>query len=217
MQKGKWSQRIRRIEKGKPGAEEGSALIFVICIMMVAVILSMSLLLALGRLLTIERQIPAKEQCRIMTDSISRLLNKELTKDEYQGIPEGRPEGEGLWDYAGAYIWGGGAAWPDYEEGRPGHDMDQARREFVLDSEGSSGWKEEAGEITIGLYWVNQTKEEWDPETSQEEHFYEAEIELHVDITVSLQGVSCTRKDIYYKVSDPENNSWKWSKWTERQ
>ena len=130
MQKGKWSQRIRRIEKGKPGAEEGSALIFVICIMMVAVILSMSLLLALGRLLTIERQIPAKEQCRIMTDSISRLLNKELTKDEYQGIPEGRPEGEGLWDYAGAYIWGGGAAWPDYEEGRPGHDMDQARREF---------------------------------------------------------------------------------------
>lgn len=217
MEKGRWTQKNCWRGKRKPEAEEGSALIFVICMMMVVAGLSLSLLLSAGTLLAMRRQIPAKEQCRIMADSISRLLNQELTKDEYEGIPEGIPEGESLWDYIGAYVCEENEAWPSYEEGKPGHGMDQARREFTLDVDHSSGWEKEAGGITIGLYWVNQTGEEWKPRESRETYFHEAELALHVEIMVSCQGLTCTRKDIYYKVSNPEYDSWKWSKWTERE
>lgn len=210
----------RRKEKytARQGGQEGSALILVICIMMVGAVLSLSLLRASGTLLAMRKQIPAKEQCRIMAESVSRLFCRELTKAEYETVPDGQMEGEGLWDYAGAYVCDPKETWPEFRPERgAGHNLDEAKRMFYLDSRSSDGWKTEAGEIAVSLYWINQTDRQWEPGEDWEMYFHEAELELHVEITVLFQDVSCTLTDIYYKVSDLEDGSWRWSKWTERE
>lgn len=187
---------------------DGSALLAVTGIMLAAVALSLSLLLGAFSLSAMARRTSAKEQCRIMAESVGRQLDEELQNQYYPDIPLENPAGDRLWDYVGAYICEPDSRWADYDpKGTPGHSLSQARRIFRLEGE---DWPDDAGEVVVGIYWIKEDQGGKRPEESQADYFRRTDIDLYVEITCTCQNESCTVTNVYAKVSNPTDHSWKW-------
>lgn len=195
--------------------QKGSSLLLILCIMMVAAALSLSILLAVGSLLATARRVSSGEQCRIMADSIGRSLDTELADRPYREIPSGSIQGDGLWEYAGAYVCSRDSSWKDYDpEGGPEHALSAVKRSFQVED---GSWPKEAGAVQIDLYWEKGWKEAWDGEEEWEAYFYRMDIDLHVEITCSLGDSACTIRRIYQKVNSGGTYLWKWSRIVERE
>lgn len=65
---------------------EGSALIFVMCILCVFMAAALIMILVSYQVLTNAQQSAVKDQCRISAVSFNKLLEKEITAPEGQGI-----------------------------------------------------------------------------------------------------------------------------------
>lgn len=203
-----------RAKRNPLNGQKGSALIVVLCVMMVTVTVCLSLLLAASVLTASARRSSAKEQCRIMAESVSRRLGKELTAEDYSHIPSGSPPDDSFREYVGAYVCSRRSSWPDYNaRGGPEHTLSAAKRSFQLTDE---EWPEEAGTITVSLYWVNGSGRKWDGRESWESYFHSIDIDLYVEVTCTIRQESCTWTDIYSKVSNEEEGTWKWSQIVER-
>ena len=178
---------------------KGSTLIFVICIMMVVTALSLSKRLGASFLLLARRRIFNKEQCRIMAESVSRQIYRELTDKLYDQAPWNHQENESLWSYAGAYVC----------------EPEAAKRTFRLDNQENENWPREAGSITISLSCQDKSSGVWSG--SWEDHFWETDIDLYVEIICTNHDSACKITDIYHKVNGEEEDSWKWSGLSERE
>lgn len=193
----------------------GSSLLLVVCILMVIATLSLSILLAAGSLLATARRVSSGEQCRIMANSIGEALDTELTDRPYGEIPSGRAQGDGLWEYVGAYVCSRDQSWMDYDpEGGSGHALSAVKRSFQLEDD---SWPKEAGAVRIDLYWEKGEKEAWDGKEDWEMYFRRMEIDLHVEITCSFGDSACTIRRIYQKVNSEGGEAWKWSRIVERE
>lgn len=193
--------------------QTGSALIAVLCVMMVIVTVCLSLLLAASVLSSAARRSCAEEQCRIMAESVSRKLGQELTAELYSQSPNGIPSGGSLHEYVGACICDRHQDWKDYDaDGGPEHARSAVTRSFRLTD---ADWPSDAGTVTVSLYWVNGSGRKWDGRQSWESYFQSIDIDLYVEVTCTIQQESCTWTDIYSKVSNEEAHTWKWSQ-TER-
>lgn len=192
----------------------GSALIVVLCVMMIMVTICLSLLLAASALTATAKRSYAREQCRVMAESVSRKLGEELVERSYSGIPSGNPSGSSLWEYVGAYVCEKNNSWLDYDaDGGSEHALSAVKRSFQLTD---PDWPEDAGEITVGLYWVNGSGREWDGWESWEQYFHSIDIDLYIEVTCAIQQEACTRTNVYFKVSNEKEHTWKWSQRAER-
>lgn len=178
-------------------------MIAVVCAAMVIAALSLSLLLSAASLLSAGRQSFAKEQCRIMAESVSRQVDGELADKFYFRLPDGIPEDESLWGYAGAL---------------PGEEGE--KKIFRLDGENNGNWPQEAGWITLSLSW------EWAGGAggagragagAERGDFWEKDLDLYVEITCGNKEGAYTITNIYHKVNGEKENSWKWSGLAERE
>ncbi len=194
--------------------QDGSALIAVLCVMMVVVAVCLSLLQGASVLTAAARRSRAKEQCRIMAESVSRELGEELTGKIYSQIPSGSPADDSLHAYVGAYVCERHNDWKDYDaDGGAEHALSAVKRSFQLTG---GEWPEEAGTITVSLYWVNGSGQKRDRRESWESYFHSIDIDLYVEVTCQIRQESCTWTDCYFKVSSQEEGIWKWSKMAER-
>ena len=162
---------------------KGSTLIFVMCVMMVVTALSLSLLLGASFLLAARRRVFHKEQCRIMAESVSAQIYRELTSQLYNQIPWEHQQEESLWSYAGAYACEG----------------DTAKRTFRLDGQENKNWPQEAGSITICLSCEEKGQEPWDRNGNWADYFWETDIDLSVEISCTSYGSTYKITDIYPK------------------
>ncbi|MDO5418049.1 MAG: hypothetical protein Q4F29_12675, partial [Lachnospiraceae bacterium] len=180
-----WSG-MRRREKAEANKEEkngkritalcsdrkGSSMVLVMCVLMAVLILCSALLLESASLASVVYRERSGERCRILAESVSRSLEKELVNRPYRWKMGTRSNAEAerstysnakrlsgagdgsLWEYVGTHIDSADGSWPDYDPESPDrYARSRARRTFRL-SEEASGWPKEAGEVKVCLYWV---------------------------------------------------------------
>lgn len=187
---------------------EGSAMILVMCVMMVVVVLAMSLLLSASTLISTANRSGAQEQCTIMAASLSQKLEMSFVDRPYAEIPNGEdiPEEQGtLFAYLGKYVAEDEGDWPSFEG-----DINESNAR-VFGAKWPQG-TEIPGEASIRLYYEAE-----DTENSEtpEESFRNKEIRLYVEVTCTIRGEVCTITNRYHKVQsteDIDDVTWFWSR-----
>ena len=116
--------------------KKGSALVLVMCLMAGITVLCLAVLLAAYSLSLRVHLRGERETARILAESVSRRLSRELTGQIYEGRPQD-PEAS-VFAYVGFWIL-------DPEEDA----SSQNRRSFQV----SGDWPDEAGQVQVDLRW----------------------------------------------------------------
>ncbi|MBS7009303.1 hypothetical protein [Anaerostipes sp.] len=175
---------------------EGSALIFVMCILCVFMAVALIMILVSYQVLTNAQQSAVKDQCRISAVSFNKILEKEITSPEGQGTSD---------DNIRYFLYDQikNDKWVYYNEKEEGHGEKEAFRTLDIDMIQSA--KDTLGEIQVTMYW-------------------ESEKDAPADQTVLVTKVSSSsRKQEYHittryslKISTDDPEQWTWAvKWQE--
>ena len=126
---------------------EGRALIFVMCILCVFMAAALIMILVSYQVLTNAQQSAVKDQCRISAVSFNKLLEKEITAPEGQGIRD---------DNIRYFLYDQikNDKWVYYNEKEEGHGENEAFR--TLDIEMIQSAKDTLGDIKVTVYWESQ-------------------------------------------------------------
>ena len=201
----------------------GSALIVVMCVMLVTVALSLTLLLTASILMTNAIRSADKEQCRITAVSVSDLMIEEIEKIEYNGS-----DGNPVAPYRGAADSGTLAgklqtvttdAWYDYDpnEGELGQLQKRDKNRFVYTLQDDKL----PGVTQVELYWVDDTGYELDTikesDLDSDQKFMN-DLTLYMRVTNTAGRESSTIVSVFradVTASTVEENGQQVRKWTE--
>lgn len=175
---------------------EGSALIFVMCILCVFMAAALIMILVSYQVLTNAQQSAIKDQCRISAVSFNKILEKEITAPEGQGTAD---------DNIRYFLYDQikNNKWVYYNDKEEGHGEKDAFR--VLDMEMIQSAKDTLGDIKVTVYW-------------------ESEKDAPLDQAVLVTKVSSiSRKQEYHittryslKINTTGPEQWNWAaKWQE--
>lgn len=175
---------------------EGSALIFVMCILCVFMAVALIMIMVSYQVLTNAQQSAVKDQCRISAVSFNKILQNEITDAKGQGTTD---------DNIRYFLYDQikNDKWVYYNDKEDGHGEKEAFR--TLDIGMIQSAKDTLGEIQVTIYW-------------------ESEKDAPLDQTVLVTRVSSSsRKQEYHittryslKISKVEPEKWTWAEqWQE--
>lgn len=176
--------------------EEGSALIFVMCILCVFMAAALIMILVSYQVLTNAQQSSVKDQCRISAVSFHKVLEKEITDPKGQGETD-----DNIRYFLYKQIKDG--TWAYYNDQEDGHGEKEAF--YTLDVGMIQSAKDTLGDIQVTMYW-------------------ESEKNAPLDQAVLVTKISCSsRKQEYHitsryslKISTDGAERWTWAvKWQE--
>lgn len=191
----------------------GEAMIVVVCVLCVLLTLSFSLLLSSGALMFRSSKTLPKAQCRVWAVSLSRLLDKQFTGDEYtfdtqeQEDDAGTEHPDALWFYLREHL-GEKKDWPYYGAGEHGHSASAAFRTFTIQQDSlPEEVRQDIGAMQIVLYW--QPGDGAEPGRGAV---------LTAEVTCTSGGQSCTITSRYLLAVSPDGpdagasySQWVWS------
>ena len=191
-------------------SKKGIAMIMVLCVMALIVVLSLTMMLCASILLTSTQTSVAKEQSRIMSVSLSKVLEQELVGKSFdsQSAEDAANDGS-LWFYIKESINNG--RWPYYNEDERGHTSKYAFRTFKLDMaelpEELKDTIDSLEDTEVLMYWESSNDSAIDSTP------------LKVIVTCRYQGQLCTITSEYTlessieidEISGENYTRWVWS------
>lgn len=132
--------------------QEGSAMIIVMCVMVITMALALSLLLISSVMMMNATRANQKEQCRITAVSVSEVVIEEIKKFEYTGSPIPSPTKTGL---EGKLQTVGTTEWYAYDKyaGSIEQIMKKDKDYFSYELSGT----DLPGKTVLSLYWINES------------------------------------------------------------
>jgi hypothetical protein len=177
---------MKRPEKIRREQDSGAAMIVAVAAGAVVEIFALSLLLASYSLFAFTVRQSVRFQCAELAKSMDRELRKELTEPDFGSLADQIQAGEKddcrLWFYLREHLMRE-EDWPEYRDGEPGHEKEDAFRYFVARA---SGEELPGPDLLVAFYW------EYTGDASQEQP-----VVLHVIITAEKDGATYSIESMY--------------------
>lgn len=208
--------------------QEGSAMIVVMCVMVMACALSLALLLSSSVLIRNAQRANQKEQCRITAVSVSDLLKQEIAGVGsepgyvYEELPKPNPENKGnsLKDKLQSVLT---TEWYSYDKHAGTSDKILKGSKAYFSYELTGG--DLPGSTVADFYWIDETGEnlkELDFDDLETASGLFQSLKLYVKVTSTVGEESSTILSVYHPVVNTQSEeasgtgqeTVKWVNWT---
>lgn len=226
------------LPKRKKLNNQGSALVYVLCVMAVIVVLCLSLLLLSFSMYKSSLGYKNQEQCQILAVSLSEEIRQELENDgdawfiavddmnmadkkqpiysyNAESKKQEKREAPELVSFIIRNMWTND--WPYYDESEEGgrnHSKQAAVRELTLDADaiGETGFSKLAKDITVEMYWCSTSDKIAETDPAEKKNGTPLVITVKCKIGKQSSTITRTYELAYSPESQPEKGSeiWGW-------